>query len=296
MIVQLLHIIFEVVAPVGICASIGFIWIKRGKPYDTTMVVMLVTNVGVPSLVFSTLTKMQANPTAFAEMGVAAFSATIVFYIIGWTILKLLKLPIRTFLNPVVFGNTGNMAMPLCLLAFGQDGLALAIAFFVVNVSLLVTVGVAVASGKYRIMDVLNQPFVYAIALAVFFMVSGVEVPKILSSTTGLLGNFTIPLMLITLGVSLAKLQITRLSRAVLIAVLRVGVGIAVGFIMAPLFGLEGAARGVFVIECAMPVAVMTYLLAERYGPDGKEVAGAVIVSTCFAFLSMPLLIWILRY
>ncbi|MDA0997402.1 MAG: AEC family transporter [Proteobacteria bacterium] len=295
MILQLLQIILEVVAPVAICAAIGFVWVRQDRPYDTAMVTTLVTNIGVPCLVFSALVKANMDPASFAEMGAATLVTNILFFALGWAVLKALGMSIRTFLNPVVFGNTGNMGLPLSLLAFGEAGLAFGITYFVVNVILLVTVGIAVASGSYRPLDAFKQPFIYAVGLAVFFMLSGFPVPKIALSTTALLGNFAIPLMLITLGVSLAKLQIVGLGRACLISFLRIGLGIAVGFAVAHLFGMQGAARGVLILECAMPVAVMTFLLAERYGADGKEVAGAVVISTAFSFLSMPALLWFLR-
>jgi predicted permease len=44
-----------------------------------------------------------------------------------------------------------------------------------------------------------------------------------------------------------------------------------------------------------MPVAVITFLLAETYGGDGKPVAGAVVISTLLAFPILPLLIWYLK-
>ena len=54
------------------------------------------------------------------------------------------------------------MGLPLCLLAFGDQGLALGIAYFVVNVILLVTVGIAIASAEFKPLDILRRPFIYA--------------------------------------------------------------------------------------------------------------------------------------
>ncbi len=294
MILQLFQIILEVVAPVAICAGIGLVWARQGRSYDTVMVTTLVSNIGVPCLVFSTLTKVNLDIASFAEMGSAALLSYIIFFAVGGVVLKALKMPIRTFLNPTVFGNAGNMGLPLSLLAFGDAGLAFGITYFVVSVILMVTAGISVASGNYRPLDAFKQPFIYAVAAAVTVMLTGVHVPKVVTSTTSLLGNLTIPLMLITLGVSLAKLQIVGLKRALLISFLRIGVGVAVGYGISALFGLEGATRGVLILQSAMPVAVMTFLLAERYGADGREVAGAVVISTAFSFVSMPVLLWLL--
>ncbi len=294
MITDLARILLDVVTPVAICAAIGFAWARMKQPFDSQMVSRLVSNVGVPTLVFSTLVGVEVGGGLFMEMALAAFLTNIVFFAIGYVILKLTGLPIRTYLNPLAFANTGNMGLPLCLLAFGEEGLALGIAYFVVNVILLLTAGIAVASNEYKLMDMLKRPFLYAVILAGFFMTSDVEVPKAILSTTKLLGNISIPLMLITLGYSLATLQIVNIKRASFISFCRLGIGIPVGFAAAAMFGFTGAAYGTLVLMCSMPVAVITFLLAENYGADGKSVAGAVIISTLASFATMPVLLWVL--
>ena len=65
--------------------------------------------------------------------------------------------------------------------------------------------------------------------------------------------------------------------------------GFAIGWFTAWLFGLEGVARGVLIIESAMPVAVLNYLFAARYGNQPQEVAGLVVISTLLAVLLLPL-------
>lgn len=291
---DVISIIFSVVSPVAICALIGFVWVKRGGPFDTEMVTRLVTNVGVPCLVFSTIIGVEIDHGLFFEMGMGALITNICFFVLGWLCLKALKMPIRTYLNPITFPNTGNMGLSLCLLAFGEQGLALGIAYFVVNVLLLVTVGVSIVSSSYRLLDVLRQPFIYSAGLSVFFLLTDVPVPDVAANTTKLLGNFTIPLMLITLGVSLARLKIEDFGKSSIIAGLRLVLGIIVGFGVADMMGMTGEARAVLIIMCAMPVAVITFLLAEAYGGEGKPVAGAVVISTLLAFPILPVLIWYL--
>lgn len=294
MIGAILEIILNVVLPVGACASVGFVWARMKQPFDKGMVTRLVSNVGVPCLVFTTLTGVELDLNEFFGMGAAALVSNLLFFVMGWGILKLAGWPIRTYLNPIAFANVGNMGLPLCLLAFGEAGLALGIAYFVVNVILLVTVGIAIASARYRPQDVLRQPFIYAAAASIFFLLSDFEVPQALASTAKLLGNFSIPLMLITLGYSLATLKIDSFARSIGIALLRLVIGLCVGFGVATAFGFEGPAYGIFVVMCSMPVAVITYLFAETYGADGRAVAGAVVVSTLLSFVTLPVLLWFL--
>jgi len=146
---QLLLIMLDVVSPVAVCAAVGVGWAKMRQPFDTQMVTRLVSNIGLPCLVFSTLVGVDLDMSIFFEMALAAFLSTVMFLLAGWGILKLAGMPVRTNLNPIAFANTGNMGLPLCLLAFGEQGLALGMAYFVINIILLVTVGVAVASAEF---------------------------------------------------------------------------------------------------------------------------------------------------
>jgi predicted permease len=101
----------------------------------------------------------------------------------------------------------------------------------------------------------------------------------------------TIPLMLITLGVSLAALRVAGLGRSLLLALLRLGLGFAVGLGIAYAFRLDGIARGVLILQSTMPTAVFNYLFAHRYATRPEEVAGAVTVSTLLTLAIMPLVL-----
>jgi len=75
------------------------------------------------------------------------------------------------------------------------------------------------------------------------------------------------------------------------IAVARLGLGCGAGWGLALALGLEGTARGVVIIESAMPVAVFNYLLAARYDRHPDDVAGAILLSTLLSFATLPLLL-----
>ena len=157
------------------------------------------------------------------------------------------------------------------------------------------SVGPALAAGTANPREILKIPLVWAVLAALLVKFSGLEVFGWLFNTLELLGGFAIPLMLITLGVSLAGLKIASLSRAVWLSVFRLALGFAVGWGLAEVFGLEGTARGVLIIECAMPAAVFNYLFAQAHDNRPDEVASIVLVSTAFSFLTLPALLWLVK-
>jgi len=251
----------------------------------------LVTNVGAPMLIFTTLVQLKMSLSDFLEFGLMAFYALASFFVLGFIILKILRLKVRDYIPTIVFPNVGNMGTPLCFFAFGEAGLTLALAFFAIYAILQFTVGVWIASGTGSLTQVLKTPLVYAVGIALFLKISDIAVPKWIIGTTDLLGGFTIPLMLIALGVSLSSLSVKHLKLAFLLSILRLGVGFSVGVGLATLFDLEGVERGVLILECSMPVAVFNYLIALRYDRPYGQIAGTILVSTLLTFVSLPLLL-----
>ena len=284
--------IFAVIAPVFACAAVGFAWARMRVPYETAFVTRLVTNVGFPCLIFSSLLRAEITPETLGIMGFAALATTAAFAAIGALVLSLCRIELRAFLNSMIFANTGNMGLPLCLLAFGEEGLALAIAYFTVNGTLTFIVGPAIASGNADTREVLKIPMVWATLAGLAVKLAAVPVPEWAMKTLLLIGGFPIPLMLITLGVSLAGLRVAHLGRSTGLALLRLVMGLGVGWLAAEMLGFEGAARGVVIIECAMPVAVFNFLYAQMYDNRPDEVAGTIVVSTVLSFATLPLLLW----
>jgi len=284
--------LFSIIAPVIICALIGYLWARADHPYNTDMVTRLVSTIGVPSLVFTTLVNVDVGLDALGRMAGATFAAVLIMGTIGYIILRLTGQSVRAFLPALVFPNSGNMGLPLAMLAFGSEGMALAVAFFTVCIIFQFTIGVAVAAGATSVQALLRVPTLYAMAAALIFKISGVTVPLWAASTIEILSGLTIPLMLITLGVSLQQLKIGQFKKSASIAAVRMVMGFAVGLFLAEVMGFEGIMKGVIILQAAMPVAVFNYLFAARYKTEPETVAGAVVLSTVMSFATLPVLMW----
>lgn len=284
--------IFSIIAPVFICSGIGFIWSKSGRSYDTELITAIVTYIATPCLVFYSLSSLELHLGILLTMVLAALAANGCFIVLGALFLVVLRLPQRAFLQTLSFPNIGNIGLPLCLLAFGQEGLAMGITFFAVYAVFQLTVGATFVSGNFTMATLIKMPIIPATLIAVIFLVSGIAVPQWLYNTTKLIGDLTIPLMLFTLGVSLAQLKVAKLKVPLLLSLFRILVGFGIGVLLASVFRLENAAAGVVILQCSMPAAVFCYLFAQLYDRSPKDVAGAVIISTLMSFATLPLLLW----
>jgi predicted permease len=139
-----------------------------------------------------------------------------------------------------------------------------------------------------------RTPITWATALGFVCCYFDLTPPEFVANTTKLIGSFTVPMMLIMLGVSLASMKATNLRRALVVSVVRLAAGPCVGFLVAHWLDLHGVTRGVLVLQCAMPVAVFNYLLAVRFERSADDVAGLIVISTALSLLSLPLLLSIL--
>lgn len=290
MIVELL----SVVAPVFIVALVGLAWARSGAHFDEISISRLVLNVGVPCLLFRSLTTLDVSPFELAQMAGLTVGVMALFALGGFAVLRVMKLPAHTFLGPLVFSNSGNVGVPICLFAFGEPGLALAMTYFAVSATFHVSLGGPLFAGSFSWKPFLRSPLTWAVAVTVPVVATGAAVPTWIARTTELLGDIAIPLMLLTLGVSLSKMHPESLGRSLVLALVRFALGVSAGFLLTALLGVEGLTRKVLILQASMPVGVLNYLFAHRYGRTPEQVASLVLVSTLLSVLTIPtLLAWL---
>jgi len=290
----MLNELFAILAPIMISTGMGYAWGKSGIEFPTDFISRIVMYIGTPCLIIGVMAKVEVQPAVMGDVAVATAIVMTAMGLIGWLCLRSLKLSVATYLPPLIFPNNGNMGLPLCLFAFGQTGLALALGSFMVMMVATFTVGLLlVAEGDWRnrLLSVVKQPVIYSMAIAVVLLVTDTDLPRWLSNTVDLLGGIAIPLMTIALGVSLATLKIQFLSRSIAFSLARVFGGLLLGYIVCHLMGLTGVSRAVVLLQSAMPIAVFNYLLALRYNRQPEEVAAMVLVSTLIAFAGLPFLL-----
>jgi predicted permease len=153
------------------------------------------------------------------------------------------------------------------------------------------TFGIWLVAGAGSFRKVLREPLVGATVLGGIFLWQGWETPTFVTNTLSLIGQMAIPLMLITLGVAVARLTPGGIGRAVILSVIKLVACVGIAGLAGIAFGLDRTAFGVLVLQVATPVAVTSYLLAEKYGADAQAVAGLVVVSTLISVGALPLLL-----
>ena len=286
--------VLEVVTPVFLLAAIGYFWVKLGFEYRVEFVTRLAMTLAVPALVFTSLTQNTINPKFLTEMIIVVCMAYAVVSVLALIFTFIFKLDLRTFLMPLISGNTGNLGLPLCFLAFGKDGLGYAVIVFAFTSIVAFTFGLWVVSGTRSFKQPLKEPLVPATILGLLFMFYGWEIPKILTNSLNLISQMAIPLMLITLGVAVARLKTQLAFKTLGISISKIMIGTITGITVGYQFSIPYEAFAVLIIQMSMPVAVTSYLLAEKYGTNSEEVAGLVVVSTFLTTFTTPVVLSVL--
>ncbi len=281
--------VVHTIAPVFLLALVGFVWVKAGFEYRVEFVTRLSMTLSVPCLIFVALMNSQVSAAALTALSFASLAAYLALTVVFWLVLRLLRLDMTTYLAPLIFGNTGNLGLPLALFAFGEEGLGYAVVVFAVMAILSFTVGVRMVAGHVSALRLVQEPMVAGTVLGALFLWQGWHTPVWLTNTLQLAGQMAIPLMLITLGVAVARLHPSDFGRPIFLSLVKALICTAVAWSVGSLFGLSPVALAVLVLQVATPVAVTSYLLAEKYSADAEKVAGLVVVSTLLSVITIPL-------
>jgi malate permease and related proteins len=288
-------VVLSVVLPVALTTAVGFLWSRWGYPLNSKDVTELVGNVATPCLIVSTFQTSKLSFEALGAMAGATALCVVLFAAIGALVLRVAGLSLRTFLPSISFPNAGNLGLPLSLYAFGPEGLGYAIAYFSVSSVANFTLGQMIAAGKANWAGLVRQPILYAVLIGVGLAYAQVRLPAWAGTTVSLIGQLTVPLMLLMLGSALSRLRIASFGRALFVSLVRLGMGAAVGIGVAAALGLTGNLRAVLILQAANPVAVYNYFFAQRWGNEPEVVAGVVVLSTLLSILTVPLLLtWLL--
>lgn len=280
--------VLEIVAPVFLLAAIGYAWIRVGLEYRVQFVTQLAMTLSVPCLIFTALMKTEIDPAALADLSLATAAVYGAVTVAMIALVRLARLEPRAYLPPMIFGNTGNVGLPLALFAFGETGLGYAVVVFAVMAVWSFTYGVWLVAGGGSLLKVIREPMVAATLLGALFQWQGWHTPDFLTNTLELIGQMAIPIMLITLGVAVARMKPGNLRLTIILSVLKSAICIGLSWYIGSWFDLDPIAFAVLVLQVCTPVAVTSYMLAEKYGADSEAVAGLVVTSTLMSVLVLP--------
>ena len=287
--------LFEVLFPVFFVIGIGYYLGKNNKKIDTTFITNFAANIGTPAMIIYAVTSTGITFDIFKEYFWYYLLAIICFALVGIPTLYLLKTKdIIRELPPLILPNTGNMGVPICLFAYGTEGLGVSASITSIIILFHFTVGVFLADRKFNLNVILKNPPFYAILFSAFILFNNITLPTFVINTTEWLMFATIFLILMSLGIALTRLKVFSFNKAIICSITRMLLGPAIGLLLIYYFNLSGFAAGVLLIQCSMPSAVLNYLVGSIYSPKKivDSVASTIVVSTLMSFITLPIVVF----
>ena len=287
--------LIDVLFPVFFVIGVGYYLGKKDPKFDTTFITNFAGNIGTPAMIFYTITTTGVTLDIFIEYFIYAVIIICGFAVVGVVFLLFLKKDAITELPPLILPNTGNMGVPICLFAYGTEGLGVASAIASVIILFHFTIGVLLAKKNFSLDILIKNVPIYAIILSVIFLYFEWEVPGYIENTTFLLTYTTIFLVLMSLGIALTRLKVISWTHASILGAVRVIIGPIIGFALIKFLGLTGFAAGVLLIQSSMPSAVLTYLVGSMYSKKRAvdNVASVIVTSTLMSFITAPIIVYI---
>lgn len=272
------------------------------KRDHATVLNAVIVYAALPALIFRVV---YTAPLAWEVLRVAgvAWIVSLAGFALAWAAARALRLPPRTaagFIICSAIGNTGYLGYPVSKMLFGDIGLSRAVFYDVFGtVVLLLTVGVAIASragdhdeGRVSMLkELLTFPAV--LALMAGLAVRLVPVPEAVKTPViewlVLAGNMAVPLIMVSLGLSLTAAGFRSAPVALgASAVLKLLVLPVVAFLAASALG-ESESLRLVVMQAGMPTVMLSLVIGDRFRIDTEFIASAILVSTVAAVATIPL-------
>ena len=289
--------------PVFLVVGVGWL-LGRSLRLDPDPLAKLTFWILSPALIFESLRT--------AQLPLEHYGIVTAFVVAHYGGMYLLSLPLRRLLFPdnpaaqaaasltLVFGNCGNLGLPILMFAFGQPGFDVGVVFLAANTVLLATLGVAIASRepgdswRGALGNLVRVPWPYAVVAAALSRLLW-PLPEWLARATGLLSQGAIPALLLLLGLQLARIRPREVARdAAWLAGLRLSLASLLAWGLAAAFGAQGVMRGSLVVEGSVPSAVNSFLLAAQFDRRPDLAAAALLLSTVLSLGTLSLTLFLL--
>lgn len=280
--------IFEITFPIFAIVMAGLVYAHKYRP-DMTLPNKLNMDVFIPCLLFSVIYERAGVEGLFGNLALSIALVVLLSGGIAYIVARLLLIEPRSLCPPIMFGNAGNLGLPLVVLSFGDVALPAAVICFVICNFFHITLGSFMLDKQPNVFRMLLSPMIVAVILALIMSLLKVEISSTLLEPVRMLGQICVPLMLFALGTRLIDMRLSEWKIGMLAAVLAPVSGIAIVMILLQFIELTRLEQGALFLFGALPPAVMNYMFAEHYQQEPARVAAMVLFGNAFTLISLPL-------
>ena len=287
----MIYQIFGIIFPVLAIVLVGYFYATKFQPnMETANTINM--NIFLPALMFSVLSKESFQIQNYQLLAISGVIVILGSGAIAWIVAKALRINIKTFVPPMMFNNTGNIGLPLAVLAFGEIALGAAVILFAIEMLLHFTFGAYILSKNTNFMSIFRSPILIATLAGLSVNIIDFELWLPITNMMDLLGKAAIPLLLFTLGTRLIGINLSDWKLGVLGSFLCPLSGLVVALIVVQFFKLEHLHYQQLILFSVLPPAVLNHMMAEKYQQQPETVASIVMIGNIGSLIVLPMALY----
>lgn len=280
--------IATILAPMIAIVLAGYVYGRFRKP-NMAIANQLAMEVFIPALVLAALSDRSFTLGAHVPLIIGGTAVILGSGLMAWPLCRALGVAPRTFLPPMMFNNSGNLGLPLIVLAFGDAAIAPAMVLWLVETLLHFSLGAWMVDRHTRLLQFWRVPVVAATIIGLGMNFAGVEFWPPIHTGAKMLGDISVPLLLFVLGARLVDADLRELRLGLWGAAICPLVGMASAAIAAFALQLPPEHTAILLLFGALPPAVLNFVFAERYHQEPEKVASIVFAGNLASLLFIPL-------
>jgi predicted permease len=289
--IDLLYRIVAVIFPIFSIGAVGYIYSRFYRP-DMSTGNRINMDIFTPALIFDIMSASDFSLANYVGLAGAGVLVILGSGLIAWPLARLFDFQWKTFVPPMMFTNSGNMGVPLILLAFGEAALPAAIVLFALENFLHFTLGQQMINHRTSMVSLVKNPMVIATIGGIGFSVIGVSLSETVRLPVHMLGQIAIPLMLFSLGARLTEIDFKDWKIGVVSALVCPLSGLLIAILILPLFSLPAEQVPVLILFSILPPAVLNYMVAEKFNQQPQLVASMVLIGNLSSLATIPIILW----
>ncbi len=220
--------------------------------------------------------------------------------IVSYLILKKLNFSDRkmwSVLVTVMIANTAFMGYPVNIGIYGNDGFLRAIfcdmatmcTFLLLSFVLVIKFGGTV---KTAVKKIALFPPLWAIILGMSFNLLNIPIGPVLDKTINYLGQGAIPLIMLSLGLSINLEGLIRSKSMVgFTSVMKLAFFPLAAAVIVTYLGFTDLQYKVTIIEAAMPSGMLSLLLSVTYKLDYELTSDCILINTVISLVTLPVIL-----
>ncbi len=285
-----MSLVFPVLLPIFTLILIGYIYAKF-RHVNMESANQMNMEIFIPALLIDALSRQEFSILNYQNLAIAAVFVVLGSGVLAWLFAKAFKLSVPMFVPSMMFNNSGNMGLPLAVLAFGENALSAAVILFLAENLFHFTLGTYIVNGRISWWNLLKMPVNIATIIGLTISFTRWEMPELVYTPIHLLAQIVIPLMLVSLGVRMTQIDLSAWRIGLIGALVCPLVSIIPAFIILMFIPLEPIQRAQLLLFATLPPAVLNFMFAEKYNQSPVEVASIVAVGNGLSIFTLSLML-----